>query len=87
MSQEISCTNCNAACCRMEVMLLTDTGVPDRFIEVDRWGGQTMLRLDDGWCAALDRSTMLCTIYEQRPVICREFAMGGGDCIRARADE
>jgi Fe-S-cluster containining protein len=80
----VSCSTCNAACCRMEVMLITDTGVPERFVATDKWGGQTMLRLDDGWCAALDRSTMLCTIYEKRPLICREFEMGGTDCLAAR---
>ena len=30
----------------------------------DKWGGETMLRLDDGWCSALDRETYMCTIYE-----------------------
>ena len=68
----------------MEVLLITETGVPDRFVATDQWGGQTMARLDDGWCAALDRNTMRCTIYDKRPLICREFEMGGGDCIKAR---
>lgn len=62
-------------------MLITDTGVPERFIEVDEFGAETMARLDDGWCAALDRSTLRCTIYDRRPLICREFEMGGGDCL------
>ncbi len=30
----------------------------------DEWGGETMLRLDDGWCPAVDRETLMCTIYE-----------------------
>ena len=67
-------------------MLISDTGVPDRFIDTDRWGGQVMRRLDDGWCAALDRNTMRCTIYENRPQICRDFEMGGRDCLAARAE-
>lgn len=83
-AEAVSCSTCKANCCRLEVMLITDTGVPDRYVEVDRWGGMTMARLDDGWCAALDRATMLCTIYENRPLICREFAMGGDDCIAER---
>jgi Fe-S-cluster containining protein len=81
---EVSCSTCKANCCRLEVMLITDTGVPDRYVEVDRWGGMTMARLDDGWCAALDRATMLCTIYDKRPLICREFEMGGDDCLAER---
>ena len=77
---KITCSTCRANCCRLEVLLITDTGVPDRFVAVDQWGGSSMLRLDDGWCAALDRNTMLCTIYEKRPLICREFEMGSDEC-------
>ncbi|MCG6199992.1 YkgJ family cysteine cluster protein [Psychromonas antarctica] len=83
---EVSCANCEACCCRLEVMIITDTGVPDNYIKTDRWGGQTMARLDDGWCAALDRNTMRCTIYEKRPLICREFEMGETECIAERAN-
>ncbi len=82
---EVTCVNCEACCCRLEVMLITDTGVPDRFIEIDKWGGMTMARLEDGWCSALDRNTMACTIYEKRPWVCREFEMGGYECISERA--
>ncbi len=80
----ILCSNCQACCCRLEVMLITDTGVPNRFIETDDWGGQVMARLEDGWCAALDRETLSCTIYDVRPLICREFAMGEDECITER---
>ncbi|MCM0613828.1 YkgJ family cysteine cluster protein [Marinobacter sediminum] len=82
---EVTCSTCRANCCRLEVMLITDTGVPEKYVAVDDWGGMTMARLDDGWCAALDRSTMLCSIYEKRPLICREFEMGGYDCLVERA--
>lgn len=81
---EVSCTNCEACCCRLEVLLISNTGVPDHFIEIDEWGGMRMARLDDGWCAALDRSTMKCLIYRQRPQICRDFAMGGDECVAER---
>lgn len=43
-----------------------------------------MLRLDDGWCAALDRNTLQCTIYNIRPTICRELEMGGEECLDIR---
>ncbi|MBU1055404.1 MAG: YkgJ family cysteine cluster protein [Proteobacteria bacterium] len=82
---EVSCVNCEACCCRLEVMLITDTGVPDNFIEIDKWGGMTMKRMEDGWCSALDRNTMLCNIYENRPWVCREFEMGEYECIYERA--
>ncbi|WP_426415087.1 YkgJ family cysteine cluster protein [Aestuariirhabdus sp. LZHN29] len=81
----ITCDRCQACCCQLEVMLITDTGVPERFIVTDRWGGQTMARLDDGWCAALDRDTMSCSIYTVRPQICRDFEMGSVDCQQERS--
>ena len=65
-------------------MLITDTGVPERFIDTDDWGGEVMLRLDDGWCAALDRNSMRCTIYEVRPLISREFELGAAECLEER---
>ena len=82
----ISCTNCEACCCRLEVILLTDTGVPRKYIHTDQWGGQVMARLDDGWCAALDRETYSCSIYEQRPLVCREFEMGSYECQLERSE-
>jgi Fe-S-cluster containining protein len=81
----ITCATCRACCCKLEVMLITETGVPKRYIDIDAWGGEVMLRLDDGWCAALDRDTMLCTIYENRPLICREFAAGSYECLEERS--
>ena len=82
---EVTCVNCEACCCRLEVILITDTGVPHNFIEIDKWGGWNMARLEDGWCSALDRNTMMCMIYEKRPWICREFEMGEYECISERA--
>jgi len=84
---DISCARCEACCCRLEVILITDTGVPDRFIATDQWGGMSMAQLDDGWCAALDRNTMKCTIYAQRPQNCRDFEMGGHECILERSSQ
>jgi len=70
----------------MEVMIIGETGMPDRFIETDSNGGQSMRRLDDGWCAALNRDTFQCDQYASRPEICREFEMGGSDCQSTRVD-
>lgn len=65
-------------------MLLGEDDVPAALTRRDRWGGWVMHRLDDGWCAALDRQTMLCTIYERRPFICREYQAGDYDCLEQR---
>ncbi|WP_255762602.1 YkgJ family cysteine cluster protein [Halomonas alkalisoli] len=83
---EVSCSNCQACCCRLEVMIITDTGVPEKHIAYDEWGGETMRRLEDGWCSALDRETFMCTIYEQRPWICREFEVGSYECLVERQE-
>lgn len=80
----VTCADCEAVCCRLEVLLITDTGVPDEFVETDRWGGMTMARSDSGWCSALDLTTMLCRIYDRRPWVCREFQMGGHECVAER---
>jgi Fe-S-cluster containining protein len=82
---EISCTNCLACCCRLEVLLISDTGVPPIHIALDESGSSVMARLEDGWCSALDRNTMKCTIYENRPWVCREFQMGSQECIAERS--
>lgn len=81
----LSCVSCKACCCRLEVLLLAgDDEVPAAFIARDEWGGEVMRRLDDGWCVALDRGTMMCSIYAVRPLICREYALGDHDCLEQR---
>lgn len=84
-SGAVFCEDCAAVCCQLEVLCLTDTGVPRRYQRPNPGGVPSMERLDDGWCAALDRDTLRCSIYAQRPLICREFAMGGPDCLAERA--
>ncbi|MDA7772757.1 YkgJ family cysteine cluster protein [Pseudomonadales bacterium] len=83
----VTCSKCRASCCKLEVLLITETGVPEQHILRDAYGGETMLRLDDGWCSALNRENFLCTIYDNRPLICREFEMGAFDCIKTRAED
>lgn len=82
----IHCESCAAVCCRMTVLLMPGDAPPARYVAEDRHGMATMAKGDDGWCAALDRQNMCCSIYPQRPLICREFAMGGDDCRDERAD-
>ncbi len=80
----ITCATCRACCCKLEVILLGDDDPPAEFVATDQWGGQVMQRLNDGWCAALDRATMLCRIYERRPEVCRDFAVGESECLTER---
>ncbi|MCF8179566.1 MAG: YkgJ family cysteine cluster protein [Sulfuritalea sp.] len=80
----ISCSNCSACCCQLEVMLMGDDDIPAKLSIEDRWGGSVMRRLDDGWCIAVNRDTMKCSIYEIRPEVCREYQVGDNDCIIER---
>ncbi len=81
----ISCDTCQACCCRLEVILMGEDDIPAELTVQDPWGGWVMGRLDDGWCAALDRVTLRCTIYARRPAICREYRMGASDCVEERS--
>lgn len=81
---KVECNTCAAACCRLQVVLIDDYPIPARLIEWSDWGGQVMRRLDDGWCAGLDRATLRCTIYAERPQICRDYEMGGSECLDER---
>jgi hypothetical protein len=80
----ISCDNCDAVCCRLTVILMPEDRVPNRFVVEDERGTRMLAKGEDGWCQALDLNTMRCTIYGQRPVTCRKFAMGGPYCRSER---
>lgn len=66
--------------------MLGDTRVPNHFVVLDAWGAEVMERLDDGWCIALDRQRLRCSIYAMRPQLCRDVVMGGAECLAARAE-
>ncbi len=81
----ISCSHCAAVCCRLTVVLLPGDRVPSWFTTHDENGVECMDRRDDGWCVALDRDTMRCTIHAHRPQVCRDFAMAGAACRTERS--
>ncbi len=80
----ITCATCKACCCKLEVILMGEDDPPSEFVATDQWGGQVMRRLADGWCAAVDRATMRCRIYDHRPGVCREFVVGDSACLTER---
>lgn len=80
----ISCDRCQSCCCQLTVLVMADDDVPESLIATNAHGMEVMRQLDDGWCAALDRDSLRCTIHARRPQVCREFAMGGGDCCAER---
>jgi len=83
--QPVLCSNCPAICCQLKVLLLPGDNVPEHYIDIDEHGMEILGKLDDGWCVALDRDNMCCSMYERRPFVCREFAMGETDCLDERA--
>ena len=80
------CDRCDAVCCRLTVVLMPEDRIPARFTTRYAHGVEVMARDEEGWCVAIDSARMCCSIYEQRPAICRKFAMGGPYCREVRAD-
>lgn len=80
----VQCSNCEAVCCRLTVVLMPEDRVPTWLIDEDEHGMAVLAKGDDGWCAALDPNTFACTIYGDRPGICREYAMGSPGCREER---
>ncbi|HUH32124.1 MAG TPA: YkgJ family cysteine cluster protein [Rhodanobacter sp.] len=81
----VQCSTCEAVCCRLTVVLMPEDHVPEWMTTRDERGMETMAKGEDGWCVALDRNTHRCTIYDERPGICRKYAMGGPSCRDERA--
>ncbi|MFC3551689.1 YkgJ family cysteine cluster protein [Lysobacter cavernae] len=80
----VSCSRCDAVCCRLTVVVMPEDEVPRHLVERSERGLEVMARGEDGWCVALDHQRMCCSIYEQRPAICRKFAMGSPYCLAER---
>lgn len=58
-----------------------DVGVvPLRLTKVGQFGAREM-RQRQGACIALTRGG-LCSIYEDRPLVCRDFQRGSEECLR-----
>ena len=73
-----ACAGCGL-CCHLVVVLRPGDVVPEELVAV-REGVRCMDQQSDGACVALDPATRLCTIYEQRPQTCRDFARGEALC-------
>ncbi|MET0549100.1 MAG: YkgJ family cysteine cluster protein [Xanthomonas sp.] len=80
----IACDRCDAICCRLTVLVMPGDQVPEHLTEYTREGLHVMARDEDGWCVAVDGARMCCSIYAQRPAICRKFAMAGPYCREIR---
>lgn len=79
-----SCEGCGA-CCRgwgIDVRNADIGVVPLRLTKVDRFGAREM-RQRKGACIALKGGR--CSIYKDRPLVCRDFQRGSEECLRKLA--
>jgi Fe-S-cluster containining protein len=81
---DVSCSACDAVCCRLTVVVMPEDEVPRHLVERTSMGLDVMARDEEGWCVAMDHSRMCCSVYDQRPGICRKFAMGSAYCRSER---
>lgn len=78
-----NCKGCGA-CCWLHAEVEPGDDTPKELTEIDPADGKRYMKRDSElWCAALDRKTMTCTIYDQRPTCCREFDRGTKPCFDA----
>ena len=79
-----ACAGCGR-CCHQTVELADGVDhVPEAFV-VEHDGVRCLEQRGDGACVALHPVTRLCTIYDTRPRICREFDRGSDLCRRVLA--
>ena len=74
------CAGCGR-CCHLVVEVRYGDWVPESRV-VEHYGARCMDQRGDGACVALDPATRLCTIYDIRPLTCREFTRGEPLCRR-----
>ena len=80
----VECASCGACCHRGHafVELHPDDPTPrDRAVLRE---GHTVLPRPDGACVYLTADPWRCAIYDQRPLICRHYEVGGDACLTAR---
>ncbi len=76
-----ACAGCGKCCHLLVELTPLDDAVPEEFV-VEHAGIRCMDQHGDGACVALDAVTLLCTIYERRPQVCRDFKRGESFCRR-----
>lgn len=86
MSDEISCANCNAACCRYFMIRLASPLSSDeaRWYELHGVKVRNNGLLFETPCQMLDLETNKCKIYEKRPKCCQDAPVGGKNCLFSR---
>lgn len=86
MDHSYDCQSCGACCSGLGVDVYGDDDVPDKFVKNDRLFGPSM-RERKGCCICLKGKIgvrVRCSIYDQRPTVCREFQPGSQQCLDSR---
>jgi len=76
-----ACAGCGKCCHLLVELAPFGDDVPEAYV-VEHAGVRCMDQQGDGACIALDPDTQLCTIYDRRPQVCRDFERGGALCLR-----
>lgn len=63
---------CKARCCSL-AFALTKEEVQRGIVAYDRKKPFFIARGEDGYCAQIDRKTLRCIVYEDRPLRCRRY--------------
>ena len=82
----LGCDTCDAVCCRQTVVLQRRDRIPAHLTERTADGRLVMARDEEGWCVAVNASSMRCSIYATRPEVCSSFEMDGPCCRALRSD-
>jgi Fe-S-cluster containining protein len=77
-----ACAGCGQCCHFLVELAALGDDVPERFV-VEHAGVRCLEQHGNGACVALDSATRLCTIYERRPQVCRDFKRAESLCRRA----
>ena len=82
----MNCQSCEGACCETFYLRDIDLRVPTA--DVRHWVRLHAISVENGWiefpaqCSALDTAGR-CSIYEDRPQVCRDYKAGGVHCLEA----
>jgi len=83
--EEVKCSNCNGACCRFIKLPLTVHLSEDtkRWLELHKSIVVTNTHIFVfNKCKNLEDNK--CKDYENRPNVCKNYKVGGSECLRAR---
>lgn len=86
-SRRARCDTCRALCCRLTVVLQPEDDIPAHLTTHLESGLRVMAHGENGWCVAMDETHMNCSIYADRPAVCRRFVMNGPYCRAIQAQD